>query len=117
MTTDLHTPSAAVALPHKPNGAGAATLLSASIGAFALGIFTVLGDKVPSLRKLFIFNVRTGPLSGVTTLAILLWLLSWVGLHMAWKRRDMSLKPVVAAAFVMLALSLLLTFPPVIDLF
>ena len=100
-----------------PNGSGAAAILAACIGSFALGVFTVAGDTVPAIKSLFIFYKRTGPLSGVTTTAILIWLLSWVLLHWRWKARTVPMGRVNIIAFTLLGLCLLLTFPPITGLF
>jgi hypothetical protein len=100
-----------------PNGPGAAAVLAAGIGCFFLGVFTLLGDKLSALKPHFTFYKPTGPLSGVTTLAIVLWLLSWLLFGAMWKNKTVALSRVVGFAFVLLAASLLLTFPPVIDLF
>ena len=100
-----------------PNGSGAAAILAAGIGAFALGVFTVAGDTVPAIKSLFIFYKRTGPLSGVTTTAILIWLLSWCLLEWRWKTKTVAISRVNIIAFTLLGLCLLLTFPPITELF
>jgi len=100
-----------------PNGSGAAAILAAGIGLFALGVFTVAGDTVPAIKSLFIFYKRTGPLSGVTTTAILIWLLSWVLLNWRWKNKTLPMSRVNIIAFTLLGLCLLLTFPPITELF
>jgi hypothetical protein len=41
----------------------------------------------------------------------------WLLLSLRWRTRDIALRPVLIAAFLLLALSLLLTFPPIIELF
>lgn len=101
----------------KPNGAGAAAMLAAGAGSFLLGVFAILGDQSAAWKKFFIFSKPTGPLSGVTTSAIVAWLLAWAVLHARWSKRDVSLGPICAAAFALLILGLLLTFPPLADLF
>jgi hypothetical protein len=53
----------------------------------------------------------------VTTTAILAWLVLWMVLELRWRNRDVAIKPAGAVAFTLLALSLLLTFPPIADLF
>lgn len=103
--------------PALPNGPGAAAVLAAGIGALALGIFTILGDKNPAVRTHLNFYSPTGPLSGVTTVALALWLLAWVVLGLAWKGKSVPVHRIAAISFILLALALLLTFPPVIDLF
>jgi hypothetical protein len=59
----------------------------------------------------------TGPLSGVTTLAIILWLTTWALLDWRWKSRTVHVARVNVVALTLLALGLLLTFPPFIDVF
>lgn len=100
-----------------PNGAGAAALLAAGIGSFALAVLAVAADHITALKAWMIFYKPTGPLSGVTTSAIVIWLFAWAILHARWKRRAVALGPIMTASLVLLALSLLLTFPPVGDLF
>jgi hypothetical protein len=103
--------------PLRTNGSGAAAILSAGIGAFCIGLFAVAADKSPHLKSLLNIYKPTGPLSGVTTAAIVLWLVSWVVLALLWRKRDVALARVNTIAFVLLALSFLLTFPPIVDLF
>ncbi len=103
--------------PVVPDGSGAAAILSAGIGSFAVALFSVLADKSEYMKNLFVFYKPTGPLSGVTTAAILFWLAAWVTLEWRWRKRTVALSPINMIAFVLLGLSLLLTFPPVADLF
>ena len=99
------------------NGSGAAAILAAGIGVFLVAIFATAADKVSAIRSLMIFYKPTGPLSGVTTCAIVGWLAAWAIFGGLWRRRSVALGPVNAIAFALLALSLLLTFPPIADLF
>lgn len=98
------------------NGPGAAAVLSAGIGCFAVGLFALLGDAFPTMARFFTFYTSTGPLSGVTTSAIIVWLASWFGLSARWRSKDVGMGAVSFGAFVLLALGLLLTFPPFMDL-
>lgn len=99
------------------NGSGAAAILAAGIGATALGILTVAGDKSAAVRNLLIWYAPTGPLSGVTTMTVLIWLTAWALLEWRWRGKTVALGRVNTLAFALLALGILLTFPPVIDLF
>ena len=99
-----------------PNGPGAAAILSAGIGCFLLSIFAVAADASKPIAKFFTFYAPTGPLSGVTTTAIFLWLVAWVVLASLWRHRSVALANVNVAAFVFLLLGVLLTFPPFADL-
>jgi len=100
-----------------PNGFGAAAILAASIGSLALGILTVAGDASKAFARHLILYRPTGPLSGVTIIAIAIWLLTWALLSHRWSARNVALRPILTVSFILLAVSLLLTFPPVIDLF
>jgi hypothetical protein len=99
------------------NGPGAAAILSAALGALVLAMLAIAADKSPAVKAMLVFYKPTGPLSGVTTVAILIWLLTWVILDLRWKRRTVALAQTNTIAFVLLILSFLLTFPPIADHF
>lgn len=101
------------ALP--PNGRGAAAVLAAAIGCLALAILAFAGDAVPWFARAMELWPPTGPLSGVTSLAILVWAASWIVLARSWRGRDLRLRWVIWAAAAMLGGALLLTFPPFMD--
>ncbi len=107
--------SASVAGP--TNGSGAAAILAAGIGAFVLALLAIAGDKIAAVQRLMVFYKPTGPLSGVTTTAILIWLFTWGILEWRWRNRAVAVGRTNAIAFILLGLSLLLTFPPLADLF
>ena len=100
-----------------PNGSGAAAILAAGFGCFAIGVIAVVADKSLAVKRALVFYKPTGALSGVTTAAILLWLLSWAVLEWRWKAKTVALGRINLAAFALLAIGLLLTFPPIGDLF
>ena len=100
-----------------PNGPAAAAILAAGFGCFMVAFFAIMADKIAAVKSMMIFYKPTGPLSGVTTCAILVWLVSWAILNWLWGRRMLSLGKINAAALVLLGLALLLTFPPIVDLF
>ena len=100
----------------RPNGAAAAAIVSACLGCFVLGVLAAVGDASKSVAKMLTFWTPTGPLSGVSTVAIVIWLAAWWVGHRMWKGKSLSLGKVNALAFTLLALGLLLTFPPFEDL-
>lgn len=100
-----------------PNGSGAAALLAAGIGSLVLAVLAIAADQIAWLKSAMIFYKPTGPLSGVTASAIVVWLLVWVVLERLWRSKDVALGRICAAALVLTALGLLLTFPPLADLF
>jgi hypothetical protein len=99
-----------------PNGPGAAAILAAGIGSAALGILAFAGDASAPIGKFLNFYNPVGPLSGVTTLAIIIWLIAWLVLARMWNARNVALGTVNLAAFALLIVGFLLTFPPFIDL-
>jgi hypothetical protein len=100
-----------------PNGSGAAAILSAGIGSLAVAVFSVAADKSSAVKNLFVFYKPTGALSGETTVAVLLWLTVWAILNWRWRNRSVSLSRINITALVLLGLGVLLTFPPLGDLF
>ena len=112
-TNDLST----TALVARTNGSGAAAILSAAVGSFALAILALVGDKSAAVKNSLIFYKPTGPLSGVTDIAIMICVVLWVVLEMRWGKRSVTLGPICVASFVLLRQSFLLTFPPIVDIF
>lgn len=98
------------------NGPGAAAVLAASIGWFVLGVLALAGDAAPGVAHLLNIWKPTGPLSGVTTGAIAIWLLAWLLLARLWRCHDVRMTIVGAASAAFMAGGLLLTFPPFMDL-
>jgi len=99
-----------------PNGPGAAALLAAGIGCATLAVFTLLAEASKGINTLFNFYVPTGALSGVSTSAIVVWLVAWFALNRAWAEREVAIARVSIAAFVLLLIGFALTFPPFIGL-
>ena len=86
MNTSNHAASSNT--PALTNGSGAAAILSAGVGAFALAVLAIAGDKSAHIAGSLIFYKPTGPLSGVTTTAILIWLFTMRNFGMALAQQD-----------------------------
>jgi len=97
-------------------GAGAAALVSAGMGCLVLGVLTAVADHSPKVKAAMIWVKPTGPLSGVTTAAFIVWLVSWAALHVAWKSKAVNARTMGWVALGLLLLGMLLVFPPVVDL-
>ena len=82
-----------------------------------LKVRTRLGLVMFAIKNSLIFYKPTGPLSGVTTTAIVIWILTWGILEWRWRNSTVAVGRISAVALALLGLSLLLTFPPVVDLF
>ncbi|TGQ31436.1 MULTISPECIES: hypothetical protein [unclassified Mesorhizobium] len=95
-----------------PNGPGAAAILAAGIGCAAIGVLAFASELSPGLHDLLNFYNPVGPLSGKTTVAIIVWLVAWYGLSRIWRRETVNMRTVNIAALVLLGIGFLLTFPP-----
>lgn len=98
------------------NGPAAAAILSAGAASCALGIFAVIADGSKTAGRWLAFFRPSGPLSGVTTVAVFVWLGIWLVLAKRWRGQNVNLAKTNALAFFLLACGLLLTFPPFADL-
>ena len=111
----MNTPSNALSPNARTNGSGAAAVLSAGIGSFALAVLAFIGDKSALFKSHLSFYQPTGPLSGVTTIAILIWLVTWGILEWRWHNRTLPMKRINLIALALLGSALVLTFPPFVD--
>ena len=102
--------------PTIPNGSGAAAMLAAALGSFVLAIIAFAGDKSVPIKNGLNFYKPTGPLSGVTTVAIVVWFLAWGFLEWRWGKRAVAMSRISRVSLALLILSILLTFPPIVDL-
>lgn len=93
------------------HGAAMAAFLAAGIGAFAVGLFVILHEA--GLFSAPAFYGPAGGLSGRTTLATATWLLAWAVLHYRFRAREVDAGPVQVWTLVLIALGLIMTFPPV----
>lgn len=99
------------------NGAAAAALLSAGAGSAVIGLLTTGAAISVGLKSVLNWWGPAGPLTGKTGVGIIAWLVTWTILHNRWKDRELSLTRVLVVTLVLLALALLLTFPPVFEAF
>ncbi|MDP1570049.1 MAG: hypothetical protein Q8L86_08595 [Vicinamibacterales bacterium] len=88
-----------------------AAFAAAGAGAFAMGAVVLLNEAgllaVPALYG------PAGGVSGRTTLAVVIWLVSWAVLHHRWKAREIRPVRVQVVTAGLIALGILATFPPV----
>lgn len=93
------------------NGAALAALLSAGIGALAMGVFVIANEAgiyaAPSLFG------PAGGLSGRAAFAVIAWVVAWGVLHARWQDRDVNAARVFAWSLVLTALGIVAVFPPV----
>jgi hypothetical protein len=67
----------------KPEGPIAAAIIAGGIGATALGFFTTLAEASEGVKDWLQWSDAVGPLSGKVLMAVLVWLVAWVVLHLA----------------------------------
>src|SRR5689334_6229467 len=103
----LHPQETPVHLQTSPNGRAAAALLAAGIGCLALGALSVLSSVFDPLSEALKFYGLADDISGVSTLAIAAWLLSWFLLHRRWKQLQVHFPWVLAVTLLLIALGLL----------
>jgi hypothetical protein len=102
-------------VPIPPNGQAAAAILSAGGGVASLGVLALAADASPAINRALQFYVPSGALSGVTTVAIIVWLAVWGVLTLRWRGRTVAIGRINLAALLLLAAGILLTFPPFMD--
>jgi hypothetical protein len=95
----------------KPEGPIAAAILAAGIGSFALGLFTTLAEASEGFKEFLNFYDPVGPLSGKTIGAVVVWLLAWAVLHLAYRHKAVESRRELAVSLVLIGLGLLGTFP------
>jgi len=100
-----------------PNGPAAAAILSAGVGSAVIGLMTTGAVISAGLKSALNWWGPAGPLTGKTGVGVIAWLVSWIVLHILWKDEDVALVRVLVVTLVLLALGLLLTFPPVFEAF
>lgn len=98
-----------------PNGRAAAAILAAGIAFLALGLLSFAGDMSHAVRVVFIIWSPSGPLSGVSTATVAIWLAAWFVLFLLWKDREVRLPRINLVSFAMAGAGMLLTFPPFAD--
>jgi hypothetical protein len=101
----------------KPNGPVAGALLAAGFGSAVLGLMTVLNEASPAISQALNWNNAVGPLSGKVGIGMIAFFLSWIVLHFALRGKNVNFPRAAAIAYILLAIGVLLTFPPIFDLF
>jgi hypothetical protein len=97
------------------DGAAAAAILAAAIGVVFLGIFTTLSEANTDFHDFADWWHRVGPLSGKSSLGLIVWLASWPFLHLALFRRDGILQAAIVVSAVLFMAGMILMFPPVFE--
>jgi len=99
------------------NGPAAAAILASGIGSLTLGLVTTLAQANTLIRSALNLYDPAGPLSGKTTVAVVIWLVAWVVIHQLWKNGHVNFTRIYIATLILIALGLLGTFPPFFEAF
>jgi hypothetical protein len=99
------------------NGVVAAVLVSAGVGCVCLGVVTVLSEASNAVKTVLIFNTSIGTLSGKAIVTVTSWLVTWSVLHLRWKKRGVDMRRLFVITWSLVAVGILLTFPPLFYLF
>lgn len=98
-------------------GPAAAAFVASGIGCTALGLLTTLAQAFPAVKNSLNWWNPAGPLTGKTGMAVILWIASWVILHLLWKDKPVGIPKAFAATLVLIILGLLGTFPLFYEMF
>jgi hypothetical protein len=101
----------------RTEGAAAAAIVAAGIGCTVLGILVTAAEASQGIRSTLNMYNPVGPLSGKTIVASAGFFISWLILHVLWKDKDVNLGRMTTVAYILILLGLLLTFPPIFELF
>jgi hypothetical protein len=107
-------------LPDKHDGPGAAVIVAAGIGIFALGLLTVLSEVSETIHDFLgdmAFDQGVGPLAGKTILASLGFFISWGILGYLWRDKDPDIKRMFWIGLGLGIAGAIMTFPPVFTAF
>lgn len=101
----------------KPEGPISAALIAAGIGAAALGLFTTLAEVSSMVKGWLRWSDAVGPLSGKTTLAVVVWLIAWLVLHLTMRNSEYETRRALTIGLILVGLGVLGTFPTFFQLF
>jgi len=111
---------ASLDLADKPDGPGAAMVISAGIGFFVLGFLTVLSEASAGSKawlQSWEWGQGVGPLAGKTTVASLAYFASLALLWALWRNKEVNLKNAFYIGLALGILGALGTFPPFFQMF
>lgn len=98
-------------------GAAAGAMIASGIGTLVIGMMTTGAVLSSGLKSFLNMYNPAGPLSGKTTVGVIVWLISWFVLNRIWKDEDYDLAKAFTITLILIGLGLILTFPPVFEAF
>ena len=108
----------------KPTGAAVAAYISASLGILALALSHLVSEKserlknaVHNLGKLWMPGAEgIGPYSGKETIQLLVWLSTWLILHLWFRNKNVSVSRSGVLFLIILGIATTLLWPPVVHI-
>ncbi|MFG3497998.1 hypothetical protein [Streptomyces sp. NPDC047928] len=104
-------------LSEKPEGPISAAVIAAGIGCAVLGLLTTLAEASGWVKDALQWSDAVGPLSGKTGLAVVVWLATWVVLHLVLRDKPYETVRALVIGSVLIALGVIGTFPEFFQLF
>ena len=95
-------------------------MIAAGVGIFFLGLFTtlaVINSSVKSFLEWWQWGQGVGPLAGKTTVSVLIWLVTWAILDLAWRDKDVKIKVAFYIGLALGVLGAIGMFPPFFEAF
>jgi len=111
---------AALNLADKPDGPGAAMMISAGFGVFVLGFLTVLAEASAGANTWLAtwqWGQGVGALAGKSTVSSLLYFASLALLWVLWRNKDFDLKKAFYIGLGLGVLGVIGTFPTFFQMF
>jgi hypothetical protein len=94
------------------DGRAAAAVIAAGVGCAAFGVAVVVAESVTAVKKMLTLSAAAGPLSGKAVVAVVIYAIFWLLLHLALRRTQTKITTVGRLTIVLLVIGLLGTFPP-----
>lgn len=102
---------------NEDSGDAAAAFVSAGIGCAMLGLFTTLAAISEGFNGMLNLWNPAGPLTGKTGAAVIIWIASWIVLHLVWKNKAVTIRRALAMTLVLIAVGVIGTFPTFFEMF
>jgi hypothetical protein len=98
-------------------GAAAAAMVAGGAGVFVIGLMTTGAVISAELKEALNWWNPAGSLTGKTGLGVIVWLISWYVLNRVLRTDNRSLQRAFVVTLILISLGLILTFPPVFEVF
>ncbi len=99
------------------SGGAAAAFVAAGIGCAALGLLTTLAAISEGVKNLLNWWNPAGPLAGKSSVAVIIWIASWIVLHMMWKNKAVTVQLALTVTLLLIAAGTIGTFPTFFEMF